>query len=204
MKNKFYYFGCLAFASYISAVIIGGIFYPGYNHLVQAISELTFKQAPNQLLIQPLFWVYNISLLLFSLYLFLWSDHRLVKVTSVLLNLCAISGVLMLLFPQDPINTQLTTAGFIHLVSAGVAALTTLVSVLIISIHYWKTKYKIKYISLLSFLVILIFGPITASAPKLIPAYFGIFERITIGTFMIWLMAFSLHVEGLTSTAKNK
>lgn len=198
MKSKFYVFGITAAVIYVFAVILGGLLWPGYSHVSQAISELTFRQAPNQAIIQPLFWAYNLLLLAFAVGFFMWTEKKTLKASAIFLALCAFSGVMMFFFPQDPMNVALTTSGLLHFVFAGMAAITTLLAVLLAAIGTWKENRKISIFSIIIEAIIFISGPITASAPTTIPQYFGISERVTIGSFIVWVFVFSLYLGKLT------
>jgi hypothetical protein len=137
---------------------------------------------------QPLFWIYNLLLVGFSIGYYRWSRARLIKISAVFLLLVAFSGIIMLIFPQDAIDTQLSTHGLIHLIFAGVAALSTLTAIFLSTIGFWKHNvYKnLGIISSILGLIILVNGPLTAMAPTLFPKFFGLSERVTIGSFIIW------------------
>jgi len=138
--------------------------------------------------------MYNIFLAAFSLGFFVWGKNKLIKSSAAFLLLCALSGILMYFFPQDPINITLTFKGLIHFFLAGMAAITTLLAVFLSAFGFGKMDgYKnLKVISVILGLIIFISGPLTAIGPTKFPAYFGIAERITIGAFILWLFLISL------------
>lgn len=193
--KKFWYFGIAAAVIYVFAVILGGIMWPTYSHVTQAISELIMTSSPNQIVLQPLFWAYNLLVVSFSVGYYHWGKNRSKGLiwASISLFIVALSGVGTLIFPQDKIGTALSTPGLLHLIFAGLAALMTLVAMFSTAIGLWKHRnYKnIAIISLALGLVILFNGPLTAMAPTLLPNYFGISERITIGSFILWLFILS-------------
>ncbi len=191
--KRFYYFGIASTAIYIFAVILGGLLWPGYSHISHAISALIMTTSPNQIFMQPLFWAYNLLLIAFSIGYYRWGNRKLLKLSAVFLFLVAFSGIMMLIFPQDKLGTPLTTHGLIHLIFAGVAALSTLEAMFLCAIGLWKNKeYKnLSRISLVLGLVVLASGPLTAIAPTAFPQFFGLSERITIGSFIIWLFLVS-------------
>ncbi len=196
MMKKYYYFGIAAPIFYVFAVIFGGFIWPGYSQIHQAISELTMKTAPNQWIIQPLFWAYNILLILFAIGVFNWVKNKQVKASAIFLGICGLSGIAMFFFPQDPLNVALTFSGLMHFVLAGVASLTTLLAVFLGAFGFSKIKglEKTKLPSLIFGMLILVSGPLTAIAPTKFPNIFGVFERFTIGTFMIWLFYVSYSI----------
>ncbi len=67
MKKNYALFGIVGPLIYILAVIVGGAIRNDYSALYNAISELTMANAPNKLLLDVLFGIYNISLLIFGL-----------------------------------------------------------------------------------------------------------------------------------------
>lgn len=186
--KKFYYFGIAGSIIYVLSVILGGLLWHGYSHVSQSISTLIMTTSPNQIIMQPLFWIYNLLLVGFSIGYYRWSRARLIKISAVFLLLVAFSGIIMLIFPQDAIDTQLSTHGLIHLIFAGVAALSTLTAIFLSTIGFWKHNvYKnLGIISSILGLIILVNGPLTAMAPTLFPKFFGLSERVTIGSFIIW------------------
>lgn len=192
LKNKFYIFGILAAITYIGAVVLGGILWPTYSHVAQAISELTFRYAPNLTLMRSLFGLYNVLLLIFSTGLFFRATAKPLKTSAIFLLVCAFSGAMMLFFPQDPLHTTPTTSGLVHLIFAGVASLTTLFAVSFAAAGEWRENRRIGIFSWTVFGIIMLSGPVTAMAPTKLPQYFGIVERVTIGAFIIWLLVYSL------------
>jgi hypothetical membrane protein len=195
--KRFYYFGIVGSVVYVLTVILGGLLWHGYSHISQAISELIMTTSPNQIIMQPLFWVYNLLLIAFSIGYYRWGKAKLIKISAMFLFVVAFSGVMMLIFPQDAIGTSLSTHGLIHLIFAGLAALSTLVAVFLSAISFWRRNdYKqLGGISLVLGLIILISGPLTAIAPTAFPHYFGLSERITIGSFIVWwfLLSYTIY-----------
>lgn len=191
-KSKFYIFGAIAAALYVITVIVGGLLWPGYSHVSQAISELTYRQAPNLALMQPLFWLYNLSLLACAAGMFLSVSTKVMRTSAVFLGLCALSGIMMFFFPQDPLHTTLTVSGLLHLIFAGTASVATLLAVSFAAAGTWKDNRSLAIFSWVIFGIIMASGPITATAPTKLPHYFGIAERVTIGSFILWLFVYFL------------
>jgi hypothetical membrane protein len=195
--KKFYYLGIVGSIVYVLSVILGGLLWPGYSHVSQSISTLIMTTSPNQIFMQPLFWIYNLLLVAFSIGYYRWSQNILIKISAAFLFLVALSGILMLIFPQDAINAPLSAHGLAHLIFAGVAALSTLVAIFLSAIGLWgRGGYKkLGVLSLVFGLVILITGPLTAMAPTAFPQYFGLSERITIGSFIVWwfVLSYTIH-----------
>jgi len=205
-SKKFYLAGLVASFAYIIAVILGGIMWPAYSHLRQAISELTMTTAPNQWLIQPLFLIYNLSLLIFAIYLFKKAMNKPLKISAILLSLVGFSGLLMYFFPQDPLNVALTFDGLMHFVLAGMEALGTIVAIYLGGSGLAKatSDRQFKFTSVFLGSVVLICGGATPYIMSALPNYFGVFERITIGSFILWLGIFSYKLYKEKNFEKSK
>ena len=212
MKKILMMCGLGAALIYTGTVILGGMIRPEYSHLKEAISELVADGAPNRLLLSSLFLVYNALVSLFGLGLFLKAlSHPRGRVLGiagslVLMLLVGISGVLMeLAFPQDPGGLPTTFAGTMHIVMAGVASLGTMAAVLLLGLWFrnFPELKKHAVYSLVSVAVIFVSGGFTAAAMANQFTYFGILERVTIGTFIVWLFVMGYKLGQLQGTASS-
>jgi hypothetical membrane protein len=197
MKKALYLIGIFTPLLYIFTVILGGALWPGYSHATQAISELSMETAPNRSLMDLLFSVYGWLLLVFGIgFIYRWgkAGSRQLTAGGVTLVLCALSGLLMGTFRQDPIGAPLTFSGLMHLVLAGVASLGTIFAIFLASFGFRKLDYAagLSKFSLVMGILVLISGGLTAAGTTQFPAIFGILERITIGSFMLWLLVLSM------------
>lgn len=192
--------GIAAAVLYMGTVMLGAWLRPDYSHISMAISELVADGAPNRPLLSSLFLVYNMLLCLFGLGLLLKasseSNGRIPRyIGSITLFLVGLAGVLMeLAFPQDPGGFATTFAGTMHLVMAGIASLGTMVAVLSMGLWFRKVPELKSYVtySFISVAIIFISGGFTAMAMANKFQYFGVLERITIGTFILWLFIIGL------------
>ena len=196
MKKLYPIFGIIGPIIYILAVIIGGALRSDYSFLYNTISELTLANAPNLVLMSILFGIYNFSILIFGIGAFLDNEvdnSRKYKAAALMLSIIGFLGLLLLFFPQDPRNASVTFQGTIHIVIAGITSLFTLISVLLIGINFRKVKEMKLFsaYSFFSFALILVSGGAAAVSVGINSAYGGLFERITIFVFMIWVIIFS-------------
>lgn len=191
--KKFFYYGLVSIGLYVGGVWLGGALWSDYNHVKQAISELIMPSSPNQDIMQPIFWLYNLFLGAFSLGFLKWAPNKHLKLSAIFLMLCAISGMILLVFPQDEIGAQLTPSGLVHLIFAGVTSIATLLAMFLAGFGFRKLKdFRIqKNISFVLGAIVLVSGPLTAFAITQFPDHFGIFERVTIGAFIIWVYLLS-------------
>ena len=199
MKKTLYVLGILTPLFYIFNVILGGTMWPGYSHVRQAISELTMAGAPNLALMDTLFTVYGFMLLAFSLGFSLrWgkAGNRPLTISGIALAACAAAGLAMKFFRQDPIGEPLTFTGTMHLILAGVTSLGTIFAVFFAAAGFRKLPYGagLRVFSLVMGAIVLVSGGLTAAGTTQLPAIFGILERATIGSFMLWLLLISINL----------
>jgi len=199
MKKLLLLSGMSAAMVYVGSVILGGVIRPGYSHMSEAISELVADGAPNRFLLSSLFLIYNLLLVAFGIGLFLGvkdrsRGRRSGFIGSLALMLVGLAGVSMeLAFPQDPGGTPATFAGTMHLVMAGVASLGTMVAIVFLAFwfrNFSALKHYVTY-SLISVTIIFISGGLSVAAMANYHPLFGLIERVTIGTFILWLFVIS-------------
>jgi len=196
MKKALMFCGISAAVVYVGTVILGSLIRPGYSHLVEAVSELVANGAPNRTLLSSLFLFYNVLVSLFGLGLFFkagsQSKGRVIGIIGSLslMLLVGVPGLLMeLVFPQDPGGIPTTFTGTMHIVMAYMTSLGTMVAILLIGLwfkNFPELKNYFRY-SMVSVSVIFVSGGLTAAAMANSFHYFGLIERITIGTFILWL-----------------
>lgn len=201
MKKIYPIFGVITAVSYILYVIIGGfISQGGYSHLVNAISELpSFVSEAKYIYLSIFSYLYTICLMIFSIIAFIdfkSYKSKLCRIAFILLLLNCISGLMMVFFPMDARGTQATNAGNVHLVLAGFCAIFSILPPLLAGLGYKKIpKFKhLAAFSITSSLIIFISGGITAAGAANQFKYFGISERITIGTYIIWILIISIQI----------
>jgi hypothetical membrane protein len=199
MKKLLMLSGMYATIIYMATVILGALIRPGYSHIADAISELVADGAPNRFLLSSLFLIYNLLLVAFGIGLFLEvkdrsRGRRSGFIGSLALMLVGLAGISMeLAFPQDPGGTPATFAGTMHLVMAGIASLGTMVAILFLAFwfrNFSALKHYVRY-SWISVAIIFITGGLSAVAMANHYPLFGFIERLTIGTFILWLFVIS-------------
>jgi len=197
MKKSYALFGILGPIVYILAVIIGGALRNDYSQTFNTISELTLANAPNKLLMDVMFSFYNISLLIFGVGAYLDSsidDSKKYKIATIFLALIGLFGLLMYFFPQDPRGTAFTMTGTIHIILASIISPLTILSIFLVGLSLRKYS-GMKIFSIYSYLsgvIVLISGGIAAVSVANNSLYGGLFEKITIITFMIWVIILSI------------
>lgn len=196
-RNTLLFCGLAAPILYIAVVVFGAAIRPGYNHILHAISELSAAGAPNKSLMDTFFSIYNLLVMAFAVGLFRLAAQGTEFSTkwsgqwgAGVVGLVGLSGFAMFFFPQDPTGTPLTVVGTFHMIFAGVASLGSIAAVLLVAFWFRANPGLKKYwiYSLVSGLIILISGGLTASAMASGSTIFGLLERVTIGTFELWIL----------------
>jgi hypothetical protein len=195
MKKILMLCGVAAAALYTGTVMLGGVLQPDYSHISMAISELVADQAPNRPLLSSLFLLYNLLASTFGIGLFLrasnTSQGRLNgRIGSLALVAVGVAGILMeLAFPQEPGGTATTFAGTMHFVMAGVASLGTMLAILMMAFWFRNIPELNGYVvySVISVAVVFVSGGMSVAAIANDFPFFGLIERITIFTFVLWM-----------------
>ena len=196
-NNIFILLGSVAVMLYVVNVLLGGLLWPDYSHLQQPISDLTATGAPDRQLLLLFTTLYGILILLFALWLtfveskkhskqFLWGG-----ICFVFLHL--ISNVYSF-FPEDLAGQPVTFRGTMHIILTMFIVPVTILSPLLFGLALikepaWKSFGVYSIITCIS---ILVFGATSGIffAKKI--AYFGLVERLNIGTLQLWTFIFSV------------
>lgn len=196
MKKIYPILGIFGAVIYAVAVIIGGMIRSDYSPISDTISALTSAGAPNQILMDILFGLYNLAFIGFGIGAFLDQDFnntKKYKAATSMISIIGVLGLLMLVFTQDVPVTNVTTNGTIHVILAGLSAILTMLAILLIGLTFWGNKQTKPFAiySFLSLAVILASGMLGAISIGNNNGYGGLFERITIGAFILWAAIFA-------------
>lgn len=208
MKKSILTTGVIAPLLYIFTVVLGGALWPGYSHARQPISELTMASAPNLALMDALFLAYNALLLVFAAGVFRLAAREKntpLKVSGISLMFCALTGLAMAFFRQDPIGAPATFNGTMHLALAAVASLSTILAIFFgaAGLGRMEETRSLRLFSRLMGLAVVMTGGLAAAGTSLFPHVFGILERLTIGAFMVWLMIISQRLMQLPENSSH-
>jgi hypothetical protein len=101
---------------------------------------------------------------------------------------------LIYFFPQDPRGTAFTTSGTIHIILAGIISPLTILAIFLfgLSLRKYNEMKLFSSYSFLSGVIVLVSGGIAAVSVANNSLYGGLFERITIFTFMVWVIILSV------------
>lgn len=195
-KTLFFATGMIAVAVYVAHVVAGGIMWPGYSHAHQPISDLTATGAPNRTMLLSLTNIYGVLAVVFALSFTIMEGRKHTRITfygGIALIVLHMVSISYSFFPQDLPGSEVTFAGFMHLAVTALIVPFTIVSPIMIG---WGLRKENEWeafsrYSMLTGLLIFIFGGATAMFFINKLPYFGVVERINIGLLQIWTFIFS-------------
>jgi len=188
--------GMLAVVIYLMHVLLGGYLWETYSHLQQPISDLTATGAPNRFLLLLFTNVYGVLALIFAVSFTIFERkerHKLVFWGGMCFIFLHVVSISYSFFPQDLPGAETTFAGMMHLAVTVLIVPFTILTPLLIGFGLKKEKAwkALGNFSLICGILIIIFGGLTGFFfAKGLP-YFGLVERINIGTLQIWTFVLS-------------
>jgi hypothetical protein len=191
--------GIAAPVLYVVTAIVGAALRPNdYSHIVNAISELLSNGAPNKAILDVIFNIYNALLLAFAIgaYSALKNFPRITRVALGILIVIQILSFSWGFFPMDPLGTEATFAGTMHNVLGGVVALATIVMPLLMGLGTRRLDGFKRYAtySFISSAIIFVSGLTGVILAGQGIQLFGLFERITIGSYEVWIFVTAMRL----------
>lgn len=193
----FLWFGVVAPLWYIAINVFVAYRYPGYDAMSQVVSELSAIGAPTRSL-----WVFLSSIYSAALLVFCWGVWKMSK-TSPRLRIVAIlllvSTMIGLFWP--PMNRrEVLAAGGGGLTDTLHIVFTVAWSVLAFMIMGFAAaalQLRFRLYTIATAVIMIIFGWLTASGAGNLQTGrptpdMGLWERVNIGVFMIWMFVFAL------------
>lgn len=188
--------GMLAVVIYFLHILLGGYLWKTYSHLQQPISDLTATGAPDRAILLSLTNIYGVLALIFAVSFTIFEGkerHKLVLLGGISFIILHIVSISYSFFPQDLPGAAPTFAGAMHLVVTALIVPFTILTPLLVGFGLKKEKAsnRLGNFSLICGLLIIVFGGLSGYffAKKL--PYFGLVERINIGTLQIWTFVIS-------------
>jgi hypothetical protein len=192
--------GILIPITYILMYLLGGALRPGYNHIVDSVSELLSPGAPNRTIITAIDLVYGVLHILFGIGVLNYiqgTEFKSMLGTVGAWMIIAVGAAIIgtAIFPQDAVGTPPTIEGKIHLALVfGILLPFSILSALLIGV--WMKRSGIypgfaiyTFVSVAVMVVLGGFGGALAGGP-----YMGLGERISALTIHQWLFVFSLRL----------
>lgn len=199
MKKALLYCGALSSVWYIAINVVVPFYYEGYSFAGLTVSELSALGAPTRIL-----WVLSVSLypLLFAAFgwgvLDVANGNRALKAVGILtLAYCAFNLYWPPMHMRGSVPTLTDT---LHIVWASITVLMMMILMVFGAI---ARESRFRPYTILSLIALIFFGVLTFLESPNIPTNgptptIGIWERINIGIFMIWVIVLSIDV-----TSKN-
>jgi hypothetical protein len=197
MRRRFLlYCGVIASLLYIAMNIFTPFLYEGYNWITQTVSELSAVDAPTRPLWAVLGTVYTLLIAAFG-----WGVlksaglRRSLRMVGILL---IINGLFGLTWPPMHQREVLAAGGgtFTDTWHIVLSVITVLLMFLAIGFGAAAFGKGFRIYSIATLLVFIVFGVLTFSeAPNinknLATPFIGLWERINIAAFMVWLLVFA-------------
>lgn len=185
------FYGIMTVIVFIFMVIYGGLFDSVHSLLFREISFIISPYSLRENITAPLYRIYNLNLLIFSIVLYLRMPNIFAKVGAVYLGISALTGLLLLKFPIDPILLSNSYEGLIHIIVSSLTGFYIFIALLLFSFSFKKSK-KFQYLSQFSFnvsLLILFGGFLTCIfALSNLPAHVGFTQKLPIALFLLWVV----------------
>ena len=191
------YCGLAASLLYIAMNIFIPFLDKGYNWFTQTVSELSAVDAPTRPLWFPLGIIYTLLIAAFGWGVFQLADRkRFLRIVGVLL---IINGLIGLTWSPMHQREVLAAGGGTFTDTWHIVMSIITVMLMFLSIGFGATAFGkgFRVYSIATIIVFIVFGILTfTEAPNIdknLPTpYIGLWERINIAAFMIWLFVFSI------------
>ena len=190
-------FGVVGAVCYFLHVIIGNIFNPDYNPMAQAISDLTAQNSPSRNIALPFSFLYGIFTTIFSIYFFAIIKQKINKFvtfgSAVFFAMTIVSFFGYTFFPLSEPGYAATFKDKMHLLVTAIVVAFTIISLILFSIGFSRTKLT-KHLAIISLSTLLLIFAGAISINLLPNQYFGIAQRIAAFPIVIYTGILSVWV----------
>ncbi len=201
MQKILLFCGILSSLLYVAMNIFVPVFYYGYSSVSQTVSELSAVGAPTRALWISLGIIYTLLVTAFGWEVWQSSDeNKSLRLVGVLIF---IYGLVSFIWPFAPMHQRevlaaggKTMSDTLHLLLAAITVIIMTTAMVFGAFAFGK---RFRFYSIATIIVLLVFGALTAlDAPKVqanLPTpYAGIWERINIGVFLLWIVVLAIGV----------
>ena len=192
-KKLLYYGGIFGPIIFLLNDIIGNIITKGFSPIINAVSELTQAGSENTVLLSSLFFIAAIMLMIFGIGLvahFKFGHSKLIFFGGIFIILLGVFSALSgTIFPMGPFGGDETFAGNMHIILTGLNIVLVVLSIPMIGIGLNRIKQwkSFRLYSIMTVLVMIIFGASTSVLIMNDIEMLGLFERITIYAYQLWI-----------------
>lgn len=191
--------GILSSVLYVAMTALVALQWDGYSSQSHTISELSAIGAPTRSLWVPLAAMYTVLVTAFGWGI--WISARGIRALRTAGGLILAYGLLGLVWPFAPMHLRqvLVTGGatLTDTVHLTLAALTVALMVLAIMLAASAFGRRFRLYSIASLIVLVVFGVLTfVDAPRIaadLPTpWIGVWERINVGVFLLWIVVLAV------------
>lgn len=211
LLNFLLYCGILSSIWYVVMNIYVPRFFPGYNSVSMVVSELSAIDAPSSRIWNLLGILYTVLVTAFGFGV--WKSAGQNRSLKIAGGLLIAYGALGIFWPLAPMHLRETLAAgggtwsdTMHIV---LSALTQLIYLLALGFAAASLGKGFRFYSILTFLVLVVFGTLTflespgLSSNQPTPRI-GLWERINIGVFLVWIIVLSWRLLTASRKQENK
>jgi hypothetical protein len=189
--------GIASVVLYIAATIIGAYTWPEYSSFSQSVSELIAINAPSASIVIPLFLVYSLLVFTFGTGIFMLAkENKALKYVAIFIIAKEILGVIATLFAPMHLRGTLTTATDTwHIILTAIGVLLCMFPAIIMSAKAFGGWFRV--FSIVIILIFLVCGTLAGMdgakiAENQPTPYAGMWERINIFSYFVWVIALSI------------
>jgi hypothetical protein len=199
MRDAYLICGVASSLLYVAMNLIVPVDWPEYNSASQVISELSATGAPSRPLWVILGMVYTVLVTAFG-----WGvrmagdDNRRLRIAGTLIAVYGAMGILWVFAPMH--TREVTAAGggsFSDTMHVALGAATEIIYLFALGFAAAALGKAFRVYSIATFIVLFAFGiPLFRDVPRVganLPTpYVGVWERINIGVFLVWIVVLAI------------
>jgi len=185
------YFGIITIIVFLFLIIFGSILDPRSQLLFREISYFISPYMSGKKITIPLFQLYNLTLIVFSLGLSLRMHNIFAKFGSLSLALSGVVGIILIWFPMAPPHMPQTIDGLLHVFTAFIMSFCIVTAILFFGKAFehmanlaWLSQYSFG-ISLILFLSTIVTGLFAVFQDS---SLVGLTEKLSLGAFFFWIL----------------
>jgi hypothetical protein len=191
--------GILSSVLYVALNIIVPLYWPAYNSASQTVSELSAVGAPTRTMWLWLCTPYTVLVIAFAFGV--WQSAKSNRRLRIAAGLLIAYGAFGILWPFAPMHLRETLAAGGSTISDTIhitlGAVTEVIYLLALGFAAAALGKAFRIYSIATFVVLLAFGALTfLEAPNVglnkPTPYIGIWERINIGIFLLWVVVLAI------------
>jgi len=192
-KKLLYYGGIFGPIVFLLNDIIGSIITDNYSPIINAVSELTQAGSENAILLSSLFIIAALSLMFFGIGIsthYNFHHSKLLFFGGIFIMILGIFSALSgSIFPMDPFGGEASFAGNMHIILTGLNIVMVVLAIPMIGIGLNREKQwkSFRLYSISTVFIMVIFGASTSLLLMNEIEMLGLFERITIYSYQLWI-----------------